>query len=487
MIMELPNSKPMAFKMPYERTALVMIDMQRDFIQKGGYGYLQCNSDEVFNEVAKIIEPCKQTLKAARKLGLTVIHTREGHEPDLRDLAPSKKLRQYLAKPENYEFLIGDKGPMGKLLVRGEYGHDLVDDLQPIEGEIVIDKPGKGTFYNTNVHQILVSRGITHLLFCGVTTECCVNTTFREANDHGFECCTLVNCTNGFNDAIVKETINTFCAYDGLLGYIGTGEDLVQLAEESKANCMGSKMKYSDFMTVDIDDTTNFVKSIIKKGGNFLGNTDDIDVALKSVPVVFAVNDGNVLSSNVIFTPSSGSLSLQGTNHTMYGSVAIISSDFRYIRGYFATELKYDEQDELSKHYYEFPMKPVDFRGIENYYQYATMDSVNLSGTKVDFDFDLFLSVYDHKDLLDQELLCIGKIEHSVSVKSRYSLLLLKKQNILSNLQPKSAPHILVCNSSEKIDVICRLLGFPSVKIGNLTYVAEFGLDGILLDICQNL
>lgn len=485
--MELPNSKPMAFKMPLERTALVMIDMQRDFIQKGGYGYLQCNSEEIFNEVSKIIEPCKQTLNAARKLGITVIHTREGHEPDLRDLAPSKRLRQYLAKPENYEFLIGDKGPMGKLLVRGEYGHDLVDDLLPIEGEIVIDKPGKGTFYNTDVHQILVTRGITHLLFCGVTTECCVNTTFREANDHGFECCTLVNCTNGFNDAIVKETINTFCAYDGLLGYIGTGEDLVKLAEENKPNSLGLQVKYTDFMTVGINEETNLVKSIIDKGGNFMGTTDSIDEALNSVPVVLAVNDSNLNSKNIIFTPSSGALSLQGTNHTMFGAVSIISTDFKQIRHYFATEILHDEQDELSKHYYEFPMKPVDFRGIENHYQYASIDSVDINGKKVDFDIDLFFDIYNFKDLLTQELYLIGKSEVNVTPKCRYIELLLKKQKILSNLQPKTAPHIIVFKSNEKIDVICRLLGFPSVTMGGFTYVAEFGLDGILLDICQKL
>ncbi|KAK9458759.1 amidase signature domain-containing protein [Lipomyces oligophaga] len=228
--LSLNTARPIPFALPEGKTALVVIDMQKDFLLKGGYGYLQCPSEEVFEQVSSVIEPTARAIAAARKLGLHVIHTREGHVPDLSDCPPTKRMRQRSTNPERHQLIIGTEGPMGRLLVRGSDGHDIVDELKPLKDEPVLDKPGKGSFYNTDFHQMLVSRGITHILLAGVTTECCVATTFREANDHGFETCVLTDCTNGFDIPIVDATMDLFCAYDGLLGYNCTSQPLLDLA-----------------------------------------------------------------------------------------------------------------------------------------------------------------------------------------------------------------------------------------------------------------
>lgn len=179
--MELPSARPYAFKFRSESTALIVIDMQRDFLDIGGYGELQCANEAVFASVRKVIPQTQRVLEAARKLGLHVLHTREGHRPDLSDLPASKRLRQKLAPSGHHVLGIGDVGPMGRLLVRGEHGHEIIDELAPYPGELVVDKPGKGSFWNTTLHRALLARGVTHLLIAGVTTECCVNATFREA------------------------------------------------------------------------------------------------------------------------------------------------------------------------------------------------------------------------------------------------------------------------------------------------------------------
>ncbi|KAK9446660.1 Isochorismatase-like protein [Limtongia smithiae] len=233
----IPSARPAPFSLPAARTALVIIDMQRDFVLEQGYGAVQCPSAEVFAQVAGLISPCLAALRAARKLGMTVVHTREGHPPDLSDCPPTKTDRQVGANTRHV-LTIGDEGPMGRLLVQGAYGHDIVDELTPRKDEVLLDKPGKGSFYNTDLHEILVARGITHLLFCGVTAECCVASTFREANDHGFECCVLTDCTGGFNAAIVSATMDMFCAYDGLLGYASTSTELVKVAAAQPAHVL---------------------------------------------------------------------------------------------------------------------------------------------------------------------------------------------------------------------------------------------------------
>ena len=193
-------------------------------------GQIQCGNDDVFKKVRNIVPRTKQALEAARSLGLYVVHTREGHKPDLSDLPPSKRLRQISAPSGHHTMGIGDAGPMGRLLVRGEYGHDIIDELRPIPGEPVIDKPGKGSMWDTNLHRTLLARGITHLLFAGVTTECCVNTTARECADRGFETCILSDCTDGFDEGFYTSTLDMLCSYDGLFGFVGTSTELLRYA-----------------------------------------------------------------------------------------------------------------------------------------------------------------------------------------------------------------------------------------------------------------
>lgn len=181
------NAEPYAFTFDPAHTALLVIDMQRDFLLAGGFGDIQGGN---LDAVQASILPTKQLLEACREAGLKIFHTREGHKPDLSD-CPSSKLTRQAAAPQNaqHTLVIGDKGSLGRLLIRGEHGHDIVDELQPLPGEVVIDKPGKGAFWNTTLMHQLKTHDITHLLVSGVTTECCFATTIREANDRGFECC----------------------------------------------------------------------------------------------------------------------------------------------------------------------------------------------------------------------------------------------------------------------------------------------------------
>jgi nicotinamidase-related amidase len=167
----LPTAKPYAFTFDPNRTALVIIDVQKDFVDPAGFGSIQCGSPEIFAGVRTVVGKIKTALDSSRALGLHVVHTREGHRPDLSDLPASKKYRQ-VNNPIGHHCLgIGEQGPMGRLLVRGEEGHGIVEELAPLPGEIVIDKSGKGSFWATELHRKLMGRGITHLLFTGVTTE----------------------------------------------------------------------------------------------------------------------------------------------------------------------------------------------------------------------------------------------------------------------------------------------------------------------------
>jgi nicotinamidase-related amidase len=170
---------PSPFVFEPRHTALVIIDMQRDFIEPGGFGESLGNDVSL---LARIVPTVVELLALARKSGLLVVHTRESHAPDLSDCPPAKRLR---GAPQ---MRIGDPGPMGRILVRGEPGNAIVDALAPLDGELVIDKPGKGAFYATPLSSELNARSITHLLFAGVTTEVCVQTSMREANDRGYEC-----------------------------------------------------------------------------------------------------------------------------------------------------------------------------------------------------------------------------------------------------------------------------------------------------------
>lgn len=183
------HAKPFPYVFSPSHTALLVIDMQRDFLLPNGFGEIEAGSQDA---VQSTILPTWKLLDAFRQAGLAVFHTREGHKPDLSDCPSSKLIRQNDSSGNHpYLKVIGDVGEMGRILVRGEHGHDIVDELQPLPGEVVIDKPGKGAFWNTTLMDKLKARAITHLVICGVTTECCFATTFREANDRGFECCKL--------------------------------------------------------------------------------------------------------------------------------------------------------------------------------------------------------------------------------------------------------------------------------------------------------
>lgn len=169
--LRLPNARPYPYTFPIASTALILIDLQRDFLDTGGFGDIQCGDRAIFKQVRKVVPVVQSVLDAFRTFNGHVIHTREGHRPNLADLPASKALRQISSPNGHHSMGIGEEGPMGRLLVRGEYGHDIVDELTPWPGEDVVDKPGKGSFWGTNLHRILLARGITHLIFAGVTTE----------------------------------------------------------------------------------------------------------------------------------------------------------------------------------------------------------------------------------------------------------------------------------------------------------------------------
>lgn len=220
------DAKPYAFTFPVRHTALLVIDMQRDFILAGGFGDIQGGNLEA---VQASVTPTNDLLNACRQAGLMIFHTREGQVPSLAD-CPSSKLIRQAAAPGNTQHLkvIGDKAEMGRLLVRGEYGHDIVDELQPLPSEVVIDKPGKGSFWNTSIMHKLKSHDITHLLVSGVTTECCFSTTIREANDRGFECCGIVQATAGYNASFKTASLDMINWSQGLFGFVAELQPLLE-------------------------------------------------------------------------------------------------------------------------------------------------------------------------------------------------------------------------------------------------------------------
>ena len=206
-------ARPDAFRMPAGHTALVIIDMQRDFIEPGGFG-ASLGNDVSLLEAA--ITPTLQLLQAWRARGWPVVHTRESHAPDLSDCPPAKRER---GRPG---LRIGDAGAMGRLLVRGEPGCEIVPLLRPATGEIVIDKPGKGAFHATPLQAELQARGITHLVFAGVTTEVCVQTTMREANDRGYECLLVEEATASYFPEFKAAAIEMIVAQGGIVGWAAT-------------------------------------------------------------------------------------------------------------------------------------------------------------------------------------------------------------------------------------------------------------------------
>ena len=203
-------ARPYPYSFEPRHTALVVIDMQRDFIEPGGFGAALGNDVSplraIVPTVAALIEWCR-----ARDIG--VIHTREGHRPDLADCPPAKLKR---GDPSTR---IGAAGPMGRILVDGEPGNDIVPELAPKPGERVIVKPGKGAFWATDLHELLQSRGITHLIFCGVTTEVCVQTTMREANDRGYECLLIDDATESYFPEFKQATLEMVRAQGAIVGW----------------------------------------------------------------------------------------------------------------------------------------------------------------------------------------------------------------------------------------------------------------------------
>ena len=208
---------PFAFAFDPARTALVVIDMQRDFIEDGGFGATLGNDVRPLQAILPVVA---RLLGHARKAGLMVIHTRECHAADLSDCPPAKRLRG------NPAARIGQSGPMGRILIAGEPGAEIVPALAPLAGEVVIDKPGKGAFYATALMDVLLARGITTLLFAGVTTEVCVQTTMREANDRGFDALLVEDATESYFPAFKAATLAMIRAQGAIVGWTATTDQV---------------------------------------------------------------------------------------------------------------------------------------------------------------------------------------------------------------------------------------------------------------------
>jgi nicotinamidase-related amidase len=220
-------AEPQPIALDWTATALVIIDMQRDFLEPGGFGETLGND---IAQLARAIAPCADVLRAARAAGILVVHTREGHLPDLSDAPPAKVERGAPSKR------IGDPGPMGRILIRGEDGHDIIPELYPLEDEIVIDKPGKGAFYATELDDVLQDYRIANLLVCGVTTEVCVNTTVREANDRGYRCVVLADCCASYFPEFHEMGLKMITAQGGIFGWVSDSAAVLKAMATETSN-----------------------------------------------------------------------------------------------------------------------------------------------------------------------------------------------------------------------------------------------------------
>ena len=225
------DAEPEAIEIDLDTAALVIIDMQRDFLEPGGFGETLGNDVSLLQAA---VAPNRAVLEKLRELDLTIIHTREGHLPDLSDAHPAKVERG------NPSLRIGSPGPMGRILIRGEDGHDIIPELYPVDGEIVIDKPGKGAFYNTELGDLLSQKGIKDLLVTGVTTEVCVNTTVREANDRGYRCIVLSDCCASYFPEFHEMGLRMIKAQGGIFGWVSSSAKLL-----SAIDLAGGQRRYS--------------------------------------------------------------------------------------------------------------------------------------------------------------------------------------------------------------------------------------------------
>ncbi len=220
-------AEPEPVDLDWSSTALVIIDMQRDFMEPGGFGESLGND---VSQLARAVKPIGAVLDAARAMGMLVVHTREGHLPDLSDAPPAKVER---GTPH---LRIGDPGPMGRILIRGEAGHDIIPALYPLDNEVVIDKPGKGAFYATELTEVLEKYGIENLLVCGVTTEVCVNTTVREANDRGYRCVVVSDGCASYFPEFHEMGLKMIKAQGGIFGWVADSAAVLKAMTSETSN-----------------------------------------------------------------------------------------------------------------------------------------------------------------------------------------------------------------------------------------------------------
>jgi len=217
--MTLIPALPYEYELPDQGVALIVIDMQRDFLEPGGFGEALGNDVGLLRSIVPTLQ---QLLSAFRAKQLPIFHTVEGHQADLSDCPKSKLLRG------KGDLKIGDLGGMGRILVLGEPGNGIIPELAPLPGEVVIPKPGKGAFYGTNLTSLLEQKGITHLVITGVTTEVCVQTTMREANDRGYECLLVEDATESYNPEFKQATLEMVIAQGGIIGWTTKAEEIIK-------------------------------------------------------------------------------------------------------------------------------------------------------------------------------------------------------------------------------------------------------------------